>query len=226
MKTTVFNLIIMDESGSMGNMRSQTISGCNETLNMIRTKAAEHAETMNNLVSIYAFQQGGPVPSRYLIKNTRPEDVKDVTDQDYKPCGGTPLLDAVGSTLTELKMIAATHEDATAVVTIMTDGYENASVEYDWQTVAKLISEVRELGWTVNLIGADIDVEQMARRMNIHKENAISYHKSDSETKEMWDTLKASMSLNMEAELEMDRSLSPNERAEIRKKRSTGFFKR
>ena len=50
MKTTVFNLIILDESGSMEQMTNQTISGCNETLNIIRSNAKTHAETMNSFV--------------------------------------------------------------------------------------------------------------------------------------------------------------------------------
>ena len=60
MKTTVFNLIILDESGSMEQMTNQTISGCNETLNIIRSNAKTHAETMNSFVSIYAFQDSLP----------------------------------------------------------------------------------------------------------------------------------------------------------------------
>ena len=50
MKTTVFNLIILDESGSMTQMTNHTISGCNETLNIIRSNAKTHAETMNSFV--------------------------------------------------------------------------------------------------------------------------------------------------------------------------------
>ncbi|MDE7413362.1 MAG: hypothetical protein K2N05_06195 [Muribaculaceae bacterium] len=194
MKSTVFNLIILDESGSMGQMTEQTISGCNETLNTIRHSAKEHADSINSFISIFAFQDGGPVKSRYLVKNVRPEDVKPITDADYQPYGNTPLLDAVGSTLTELKAIADTHEDSTGIVTIMTDGYENSSSNYNWKQVAALISQLKELGWTINLIGANIDVNRMARAMDIDSSNAMQYSQTSEGTKRMWNNFNASVS--------------------------------
>lgn len=86
-KTTVFNLIILDESGSMTDAKEQTIAGCNETLNVIRSTAKDNSDKIRSFVSIYAFQSDGNIPSRYLIKNLKPEDVRNVTDKDYcYPC--------------------------------------------------------------------------------------------------------------------------------------------
>ena len=67
-KTTVFNLIILDESGSMDSLTNATISGCNETLSVIRAAQQQVGDRQRHLVSIYAFQSGA-VPSRYIIKN-------------------------------------------------------------------------------------------------------------------------------------------------------------
>lgn len=226
MKSTIFNLIILDESGSMGSMKAQTIGGCNETLNTIRNSAEKHADSVRNLVSIYAFQSGGPTPSRYLVKNADPKDVKDITTNDYEPYGCTPLLDAVGSTLTELKTVAATHEDATAIVTIMTDGYENSSRRYTWQQVAQLISQLRELGWTINLIGANIDVEQMASQLNINKANSMAYTQSEEGTRQMWASFHNAVGHHIDAEACCCCDDLPfEERASRRKARSASFFK-
>ncbi len=229
MKATVFNLIILDESGSMCDMTNETISGCNETLNVIRANAKKNADTINSFVSIYAFQGHPQVPSRYLIKNAKPEDARDITQEDYHPCGSTPLLDAVGSTLSELKAISETHEDATGIVTIMTDGYENSSRIYNWEKVSKLISELREIGWTINLIGADIDVEEMAKRMNIDADNSIRYCKTKIESRQMWDNLSANIDACFDDEVnfcETNPTASREERRLERRLRSKNFFKK
>ncbi|MDE6683224.1 MAG: hypothetical protein K2J87_07345, partial [Muribaculaceae bacterium] len=214
-------------SGSMSPMTQQTISGCNETLNTIRYAAQKNAETIRNLVSIYAFQDGGPVKSRYLVKNLDPKDVKDITSNDYEPWGNTPLLDAVGSTLTELKAIASTHEDASGIVTIMTDGYENSSTQYSWKQVANLISQLREMGWTINLIGANVDVDAMAAKMNIANENSMAYQQTSEGTQEMWGKFSRSVNARIAEEAQITACCSaPNERRESRKKSARGFFKR
>lgn len=165
--TTVFNLIILDESGSMSPLKASTIEGCNSTLDAIR-QSAKDFPNLRQFASIYAFQSGNPkAPSRYLIRNTPIDQVGVLTEKNYVPWGGTPLLDAVGSTLTELEHVAATHEDATGIVTIITDGEENSSTDFTWEKVSAIISRLKEMGWTINLIGANIDVEQMGKRMSI-----------------------------------------------------------
>lgn len=183
-KTTVFNLIILDESGSMRSVKEQTIAGCNETINVAKHAASQNADVIRSLLSIYAFQSDGPIESRYIVKNVKASDAVHVTDKQYIPYGMTPLLDAVGSTLSELKAVSATHEDATGIITIITDGMENASTRYSWQQVAALISQFKEMGWTVNLIGANIDVNKMSKQMNI--DNAVSFKATRSGTVEMW----------------------------------------
>lgn len=229
MKTTIFNLIILDESGSMEGMRSQTISGCNETLNTIRATKEKHGENLKSFVSIYAFQSDGKVPSRYIVKNATPENVNNITEKDYEPWGATPLLDAVGSTLTELMAIAQTHEDAMGIVTIMTDGYENSSTQYTWKKVAELISKARELGWTVNLIGANIDVEKMAKTMNIDSSNAMAYQQTEDGTVGMWNQFNNCVSEAIDNEVFYCSTAAPEtqqQRSARRKSSSRSFFKR
>ena len=223
-KTTVFNLIILDESGSMMSLSQQTVSGCNETLNIIRSTAKANPDTIRSLVSIYEFQSNEQRPSHYLIKNAKPEDVKDVTLDDYKPWGGTPLLDAVGSTLTELKAVAATHENSTGIVTIITDGYENSSHHYTWQQVSKLISELKEIGWTINLIGANVDVEQMGNAMNI--DNRMEFVASSQGTTAMYESLRDSWSERMNVIANEDASMPMEERISTRKANSSTFFRK
>ena len=225
MKTTVFNLIILDESGSMSHLTDQTISGCNETINVAKLNAEKNSDAIHSIVSIYAFQDGGPVSSRYILKNEPADKVRHITSEDYRPWGSTPLLDAVGSTLTELKTVSATHEDATGIITIITDGMENSSSSYTWQDVARLISQFKEMGWTINLIGANIDVDEMGKRMNI--DNRMAFKASREGTKAMWDEFAEVHSNAMAGYASESRSVdSKEERILLRQLRSKNFFRR
>ncbi len=227
-KTTVFNLIILDESGSMGHVRKETLSGCNELINVIKATQQEAGEAVRTLVSIYTFQSGSSVPSRYLVKNADPATVKPLTEKNYRPLGCTPLLDAVGSTLTELEMVSETHADATGTITVMTDGYENSSKVYDWKKVGELISRFKEKGWTVNLIGANIDVKAMAAYMNVDAENAQKFTRTGEGTQSVWRDFatRASRLIREEAMYSIARDdEDEDERKERRKVFSKNFFK-
>lgn len=184
MKQQIYNLIILDESGSMDCVTRQTINGCNETLNTIRSAQAKYAETQDHFVSIYAFQSDGNRPSRYLIKNLPVGKVKHITLDDYDPWGSTPLNDAVGSTLSDLKATVRRAENAIGSVTIITDGEENSSEKYTIEKVARMIAELKEIGWNFNFIGANIDVVTTARRYCI--ENTLEFQQDDAGTEEMF----------------------------------------
>lgn len=222
-KTTVFNLIILDESGSMMDLTNQTIAGCNETINVAKHAATENADAIRSLLSIYAFQDGGPIKSRYIVKNVKASDAVHVTENDYRPYGNTPLLDAVGSTLSELKAVAATHEDATGIITIITDGYENSSTHYSWQQVASLISQFKEMGWTVNLIGANIDVNVLSKNLKI--DNAMAFSATQEGASEMWSEYNSRQSRKMCDYAADTRAFSSvAERKACRKSKQTDFF--
>lgn len=184
MKQQIYNLIILDESGSMDCVTRQTINGCNETLNTIRSAQEKYMDTQKHYVSIYAFQSSGNYPSRYLIKNVLIGDVQHITPKDYRPWGGTPLNDTVGSTLTDLKATVRQAENAIGSVTILTDGEENSSKRYTTEKVARMIEELKEIGWNFNFIGANIDVVKTAQRYCI--DNTLEFQQDDAGTEEMF----------------------------------------
>lgn len=185
MKASIFNLIILDESGSMGCVKRQTINGCNETLNTIRSAQKNFADTQQHFVSIYVFQDNTSIPSRYLVKNQPIDEVKDITSADYNPEGCTPLNDAVGSTLTDLQYKTKGIEGAIGSVTIITDGEENSSTHYTTSKVSQMISQLKELGWNFNFIGANIDVRETASAFSI--DNAMEFEQSDEGTDQMFE---------------------------------------
>lgn len=184
MTSEIYNLIILDESGSMEEVTKQTITGCNETINTIKAAQEKYPDTQKHYVSIYAFQGLGSRPSRYIMKNVPASEVKHITDKDYEPWGSTPLNDAVGTTLTELKEIVMKSENAIGSVTIITDGEENASRRYTIFDVARLIDQLKEIGWNFNFIGANINVKATAASYNI--DNSLEFQQDDAGTREMF----------------------------------------
>ena len=176
----VYNLIILDESGSMSGVTGHTISGCNETLNGIRSSAAEDKDQLQ-FVSIYCFDSTN---SRYIIENTPIEKVKDMTSKDYSPNACTPLYDAIGNTVSRLKNIAK-NSDSIGKVIIITDGYENASKEWNHSSVVELIESLKKKGWIFTFMGANIDVEQTSRSLGI--DSFIEFQKTDAGMRKMFE---------------------------------------
>ncbi|MDE7180124.1 MAG: hypothetical protein K2N88_02870 [Muribaculaceae bacterium] len=215
-KTTVFNLIILDESGSMYSSLNSTIAGCNETIQVAKNLQKQYEEKQNSFISIYSFSSGGSRPSRYLCKNVPVNTQREITPEDYDPDGCTPMLDAIGSTLVDLMAVAKTHEDAMGIVTIITDGYENSSTQYDYEKVRRLISQARELGWKVNFIGANIDVDAVSDRLNIS--SVMAYNSTETGTRDMFKDFKRALIRENASRIEQEANMDHNERLALRKK--------
>lgn len=177
MKQRIFNLIILDESGSMQSIKPQAVSGVNETLQTIKG-AQQQFEEQEHLVTFITFnsiqwgENDGNVRIHYKCICKPVELVKEITDSDYMPNGGTPLYDAMGESLTQLR--SKVKDEDKVLVTIITDGYENASREYDGKAIAGLVGELRERGWTFTYIGANQDVDKVAEEMGIKHRLAFS----------------------------------------------------
>lgn len=175
MRQRIFNLIILDESGSMQSIKPQAVSGVNETLQTIKG-AQQQFEEQEHLVTFVSFSamawSGGKESVKMHYKCTPVELVKEITDSDYTPHGGTPLYDAMGVSLTQLRNLVKKEDKV--LVTVVTDGYENASHEYDGKDISKLVGELRELGWVFTYIGANQDVDKVADEMGIKHRLAFS----------------------------------------------------
>lgn len=175
---TYYHLII-DKSGSMASCVNETISGYNEQIQMIRDlqKLNPDQEIMVSLTAFNHFVS-------HITTCSKPEDAALLTTETYVPDGSTALLDAIGESVMSLKSRASdefNNDKATAVVVIITDGYENASRFFSVNNVRNLIRELEATGkWTFSFLGADIAALEQAQNLNIQKANAASYSKADS----------------------------------------------
>lgn len=166
----IYNVIILDESGSMSSIYKETLTSMNEVLNGIRKDQEEHPE-QRNYVTIVTFEGNGIKGIKTRRDRVPIESINDLTEADYRPGGCTPLYDAMGKTLNELEGLV--RPDDRVLATVITDGYENASEEYSGSTIKTLVTRLREKGWTLAYIGANQDAVEVAKDLNIN--NALNF---------------------------------------------------
>lgn len=158
----IVNLIIVDESGSMSLIEHQALVGLNETLATVK-RMQDHDPAVSQSVTLLTFNSEH---THHVYDNAPARLTRPVTPHEYQPCGGTPLYDAIG--LGVSKVNAQTSASDAVLVTIITDGEENCSREYDLRMVKQLIEKMKKQRWTFTFIGTDnLDVARMARDMAI-----------------------------------------------------------
>lgn len=176
----VYNVIILDESGSMSSIYNQALMGMNEALSGIR-RNQEEFPSQKHFVTIVTFEGDGIKGIKKRRDRVPVESIRDFTEEDYRPGGCTPLYDAMGKTLNELESLI--HVGDRVFATIITDGYENSSEEYSGKTVKALVGRLREKGWTFAYIGANQDSVEVAKDLNIN--NALNFDATPEGTLEM-----------------------------------------
>ena len=171
-KTQVYNVIILDRRGSMMSIRQAAIDGFNETLAGIRKAQEKFAETQEHFVSLVSFCS---CEIKTHLDKVPALEARPLTPKDYEPCCTTPLFDAMGFTLTGMRKFIQSIEDVVVVVTIITDGLENASREYSGPAIKKLVEELRGEGWSFTYMGANQDAIDVAMKMSIRNARNFAY---------------------------------------------------
>lgn len=172
--TTTFVSFLLDETGSMEDIKDDTIGGFNQYLASLRQPESGQVEftlvkfDSNRIDKVYV---GTPI-----------NDVQPLTKDTYKPGAATPLIDAA------VKILRATDEalqkrtdSPRVLVVIQTDGHENASREYSLAHLQDLIKEKTALGWQFVFLGAGIDAFSQASSWGISASNALSYRRGNSQ---------------------------------------------
>lgn len=179
MEKKVFNLIVVDESGSMAVIRRQALAGMNETLQTI-DKMQKTYPDMTQRVTLLTFDSSH---LKFIYDNVASADARPLRSNEYRPRGGTPLYDAIGVGIARINALCQPSDQV--LVTIITDGEENSSHEYNLEMVKNLIDKLKQQGWTFTFIGTDnLDVEGMAKSMNI--DNHLSFAQDDAGTAAMF----------------------------------------
>lgn len=170
MKTKIYNLIILDASGSMSAIERQAVDGVNETVQTIREAQRVHKD-QEHFVTLVSFNS---IETRKTFDCMLAAEVKELSPKEYSPNGCTPLYDAMGFSIIGLQ--EKIEKDAKVLVTVITDGYENSSVEYDSRAIAGLVGKLKSEGWVFTYMGANQDAARAAIEMGI--QNSFKFEAS------------------------------------------------
>ena len=174
----IFNLIVLDASGSMYSIRNEAVAGVVETVQTIRTAQKENTD-QEHMLSLVVFN-GASIATVYdRMPITK---VPDLDANDYQPMHNTPLYDAMGNAITNLQRYI--NEEDNVLVTVITDGYENFSVEWNHQRIYQLVEDLKKKNWLFTYIGANQDALKVAKGMGI--DHSMNYRSDAEGTKAMF----------------------------------------
>lgn len=171
---TIEVVFILDRSGSMSGLEADTIGGFNSTLKKQKEEPGEV------IWSTVLFDDKHEV----IHDRVSIQSIEKLTDEDYYVRGSTALLDAIGRAVHHIGNVHkyARKEDVPnkTMFIITTDGMENASREYTYASVKKMIERQSDkYGWEFIFLGANMDAVEVAGRMGIRAERSARFHNDE-----------------------------------------------
>ncbi|MDD3221550.1 MAG: VWA domain-containing protein [Clostridia bacterium] len=163
-------VFILDRSGSMGGLECDTIGGFNSMIERQKKQAGEV-----NVTTVLFDDRYDVIHDRFPLDVIPP-----MTSDDYYVRGCTALLDAVGKTIHKVeniqKHLPEEHKAEKVIFVITTDGMENASREYNYEHIKRMIERQKgTYGWEFMFLGANIDAVMEASRFGISPDRAVTY---------------------------------------------------
>ena len=203
-------VFILDRSGSMAGLESDTIGGFNS---LIQKQKSEDGEA---IISTVLFDD----KSEVLYDRVPLDRIPVMTEKDYYVRGCTALLDAVGSAIHHIgivhKYARAEDRPAKTLFIITTDGMENASRKYTYEKVKQMVQKQKEkYGWEFLFLGANIDAIGVAGRFGIDADRAVNYECDSKGTEVNYKALNKAVSQVRESARRRDVKLQADWKAEI-----------
>ena len=181
-------VFILDRSGSMSGLEDDTIGGFNSILKKQREEDGDA-----NVTTILFDDEIEMLHKRVNIK-----EIKNITSNDYYVRGCTALLDAIGYSINFMINVAKNKNEEKAknvLFIITTDGHENASREYSYEKIKKMITYQKEkYNWKFLFLGANIDAISTAKNFGISKEFASNYMSDEVGTKLTYEVMNDAIS--------------------------------
>jgi len=171
-------IVILDRSGSMHGSEDDVIKGFNGFVKEQQAEAGEAVLTLIQFDSLYEV----------VYDNVDIQQVPELTSDVYFPRGATAMYDAIGQAL-------STSTSEKAMVLIQTDGYENASREYNGAQIREMIKGKEAQGWDFIFLGADINVEQEASKFGMAANKSMAFAKSADGIASAYNSMSTSTSL-------------------------------
>ena len=192
-------IFILDRSGSMGGLESDTIGGFNAT---ISDQKKIDGETRVTTILFDNFFE-------VLHDRINLQDIAPLTEQDYFVRGSTALYDAVALGIRKIANVQKqTRKEGRAdkvIMVITTDGYENSSRDTNAAMLHKMIDDCKKDGWEFLFLGADIDAQAAAGNIGIETHRAANFVKDSQGVRVQYDSLNVAIrTMRSGAPLPMD----------------------
>lgn len=197
-KRNYYHLIILDASGSMDIIRQTALNGCNETIQHIENLQKKAPAEEKHFLSLVVFNSSER--HNHLYDCSPIEEVMLLSLDKYVPEDCTPLYDAIGFSCKHLEQ----HIDKTSkadknfvLATIITDGQENDSTEFNADNIRRFVEQHKDSGWTFAFIGANQDEVFEAQKLGI--KNTLHFEQDAAGTAKMFKAFRRASSRFCEA---------------------------
>lgn len=181
-KKKLYYAFVLDRSGSMSGVRQETVNNVNEQINVM--KDAEQNTDVEIFLTVVLFDERGKSQAdwfQYLYVNCPISKVELIKEEQYVPHGGTPLRDAIGTTVTLIqKELGDTlgNDNVKVLITIYTDGQENSSITYTAEQIKAMVEHLSADGkFVFAFVGAGtLDaVTQVSKTLGVNASNTMAY---------------------------------------------------
>lgn len=166
--------VLLDRSGSMESIRTDIVGGFNAFLDEQQKGEGEATLTL------VQFDSNDPYE---VLQDTQPIGlVPRLSNETFVPRGGTPLLDAMGRLINDVEAkiarLKAGSRPEHVVLTIITDGQENQSREFNRKQVADMLKQRETAGWKVVFLSADLDAINEAMDQGVSFARSMAFDKT------------------------------------------------
>lgn len=157
---------LLDETGSMSVIRDQTVDGTKEYLKKLKSGKG---------IRLTMMWFNSDVPRRMVYDNAKVKDLDMSVLDKYDPASTTPLYDALGGIIKYMEKRVKKKDKV--LVVVMTDGLENASIEYTQKQIFEMVKEKKKEGWEFAFLGADIDSFAVGGSVGVSRGSTVNFDK-------------------------------------------------
>lgn len=165
---------VLDSSGSMGVCKAETINSFNTFVDDVKDNKDAGGDTFTNLVTFGEGRGDVRVKHKHIKAGARGK-LNHLTAENYQPSGYTPMYDGIMKAIEIAERYDTGDGNIAFLVSIFTDGYENASKTTGEQLATKIKALQEKGNWTFTFAGANVDLDEIARNTGILRQNMISY---------------------------------------------------
>ena len=203
-KKIIHALTIVDKSGSMQGYRNRTIEGINANINALKAEVDGDTTILNTQLQFSSGNSNWSAPRDddfvFPRVGKAVETLVDMTEAEYRPDGGTPLLDAIALGVEKVKDFHGDglgDDNLKIIVTIFTDGEENSSKKWTKEGIKQMVEHFQSDGkWTFTFVGCgSLDaVTATSAQFGVSTSNTVAYDSTDAGTAEAYAKIATSYS--------------------------------